>query len=255
MELFGSLVKIHRYPVTVIGKILPLSATGKLGRLAGELLAILVNRPLSQETLVCTGLFKDLYHFFKVSEIKPKKTSCVLQNFQPLAFLREGVFMSYPGLFTKIFFVFVIVAALTGCSEPVEDPVSLNGSWASEFDEYIIDLDGETLEYDGGYGFYYSGNILDINYFDTSRTAGIIFIEYKTKPIDFDTGKEPDGDYIGIYFRYLTSTAGAFASPAEIDKDGKYVTPAKESLEEAKKSFTKDNVGDYVSFWSVCRKQ
>jgi len=39
-------VKIHRYPVTVIGKILPLSATGKLGRLAGELLALLVRQTL-----------------------------------------------------------------------------------------------------------------------------------------------------------------------------------------------------------------
>jgi hypothetical protein len=167
--------------------------------------------------------------------------------------------------FAKFYHTKVVAALLlllafmfTGCSDNPNDndSVTLNGTWVSDFgDGYTININAETLEYDdGGYGIGFDGTILKINKFDNAGTAGIIFIEYVDKPIDFSTGTEPAGDFIGIYFRNLTSTTVQFASPVEEYEPEKYRTPAKNSLEEAENSFTVDSANNYVSFWGTYSK-
>jgi len=132
----------------------------------------------------------------------------------------------------------------------------LNGTWSTEYDSYSINTQNLILEYDdGGWGMGFTGNIVGIMLFNTSGTAGIVFIEYTAKPVDYSTEMEPDGDFIGIYFRNLSDTSGQFASPAEEYEKDKFRTPAKATLEEAKAAFTEDLLGDYISFWATYTKE
>jgi hypothetical protein len=123
----------------------------------------------------------------------------------------------------------------------------------SEFgDGYIININAGTLKYaDGGFGTGYDGTIEEIVKFNNSGTAGVILIKYINKPFYFDTEDQPAGNYIGIYFRRLTSSQGEFSTPYTEEDP----IPAKAGLEEAKASFTEDKTGDYISFWSVCVKK
>jgi len=169
----------------------------------------------------------------------------------------HGVTRSYAEVFAAIF---VFVFLVTGClKEPEPDPVdpglSLNGNWHSEYDAYIVNLINNTFEYDdGGWDFGFTGNIHEIVKFNNAGSAGIVFIEYTIKPIDWDTGIPPEGDFIGIYFRNLTTTTVEFAVPAE-NVSGDYITPAKTSLANAKAAFTEGTTGDYISYWGVYVKQ
>ena len=160
----------------------------------------------------------------------------------------------------SVFALFFMSAVLfIGCpTEEEEDSnPSLHGRWTASYgDAYIINLNSQTLEYDdGGWGTGFEGDILKIAKFDSKGTAGIIFIEYTAKPVDYDTAIEPAGDYIGIYFRNLTRATGQFAPPIEEYEAGKYKTPAKASLAETEASFNLDNMGNFVSFWVTYEKQ
>jgi hypothetical protein len=131
----------------------------------------------------------------------------------------------------------------------------INGAWKdnSGGDIYIINLSSKTLEYDdGGWDMGYKGNIKEIVYFNNKGTAGIIFIEYTKKPIDYGTGLPPGGNFIGIYFRNLTSKQGDFTTPSNYPTEP---IPATSTLQEAKNKFTEDTMGTYTAFWSVCVKQ
>ncbi|MDR2543783.1 MAG: hypothetical protein LBC80_10105 [Treponema sp.] len=164
-------------------------------------------------------------------------------------------------------FGFSLVLALmvfTGCT--LEEGTSLGGiwlggTWSTQYDRFIIDMEelelvNEYYDGDGGWDVAYSGDIIGISMFDPTATAGVIFIFYDQKPIDWDTQAPPAENIIGIYFRNLTSTTGQFASPVEEDDDENIVTPAKASLAEAKAAFTKDEMDDYIRFgWVTYQKQ
>ena len=133
---------------------------------------------------------------------------------------------------------------------------TLGGEWRAEHDGYIINISGNLLEYnDGGWGSGFDGTILEIRKFNRSGTVGIIFIEYNNKPVDFTTGVEPAGNFIGIYFRNLTAATGQFASPIEEFESDQFRTPAKVTLAEAKRTFTQGNTGNYVSYWGSYERQ
>jgi hypothetical protein len=156
-----------------------------------------------------------------------------------------------------VFIVLLAAFLFMGCSTESDNAGDLDGVWLSNYgDGFIIDLIDNTLAYDFGGGFIgYSGAIKEIIYFGGVKTAGVIFIEYTIKPVDYDTGTEPAGDFIGIYFRKLTGSTGEFASPVGTDGEGNYITPAKTSLEEAKTSFTEETAGDDVLYWVTYVKQ
>jgi hypothetical protein len=156
-------------------------------------------------------------------------------------------------LFLLLTFLFIGCSQNGSPSTNETGGVTLNGSWISEFDDgYIINLSASTLKYDdGGYGTGYDGTIVEIVKFNNSGTAGVILIKYINKPFYFATEDQPAGDYIGIYFRKLTSKQGEFSTPYTEEDP----IPAKTSFEEAKTSFTEDKTGDYISFWSVCIKK
>jgi len=166
--------------------------------------------------------------------------------------------------------IVVLVVALTGCQ--LEENISydgmwLGGTWSNEIggDSFIVDLETLQFEYDdGGWGMGYSGKIRGITTFNTNGTAGVIFIRYSEtgKPTDWDWSDfdNPipipiEGDYIGIYFRNLTNTTGQFAVPAEEYEDGKFRTPAKATLTEARAAFIEGVMSDYVSFWVTYTKE
>jgi hypothetical protein len=153
------------------------------------------------------------------------------------------------------FFILLAVILLAACQmddgNASSDNPSLNGTWISAYDGYIIDLKAKILEYDDGFGGGYDGNIIEIKMFNNNSTVGIIFIKYISKPYYYGTDNQPAGDYIGIYFRKLTDKQGEFAPPST-NEDW---IPAKSSLEEAKNTFTEGEMGSFVSFWSVCIKQ
>ena len=126
---------------------------------------------------------------------------------------------------------------------------TLAGTWVSTYDDaWTINLTENTLEYDdgGGYGLSFSGNIREIRKFKKDGTIGIIFIEYTGKPTDYATGAPPKGDFTGIYFRELTAATGQFASPVE-NKSGLTITAARDTLAAAKKAFTGDKMGNFVT--------
>jgi hypothetical protein len=174
------------------------------------------------------------------------------------------IFGLYPAESRSVAALFIVFTLLfVGCSldgkpaaQQQEETISvtLDGTWMSDFgDGFVVKLNAETFEYDdgGGFGAGYDGTIEEIVRFNNRGTAGVIFIKYVNKPIRWDTEEEPEGDYIGIYFRNLTTTQGSFAVPFTEEDP----IPAKASLEEAKNSFTEDKVGDYISYWAVYIKQ
>jgi hypothetical protein len=151
-----------------------------------------------------------------------------------------------------------------GCSEPDEssfdgiwlestwvDGTWLDGKWESTFDDsYTIDTRELTLKYDDGWDSGYSGNISGIMLFNNNGSAGVIIIEYTDKPYYFGTEDQPIGNYIGVYFRNLTKTQGEFTTAStEADR-----IPAKATLDEAKKTFTIDTVGNFTLFWGTYEK-
>jgi hypothetical protein len=158
-------------------------------------------------------------------------------------------------LCASIFLITMLAAAGCTLDNDNSGKISLDGIWLSDYgDGFIIDLIDNTLAYDFGGGYIgYSGNIKEIKNFNSSGTAGIIFIEYTIKPVDYNTSEEPAGNFIGIYFRNLTAASGQFASPSGPAPD--YITPAQVSLTEAKSSFTEGTMGDYISYWAAYVKQ
>ena len=151
-----------------------------------------------------------------------------------------------------------LTAVLAGCSNgtvgdddvnvPGTLPLIMVGKWVS-FDAYIITQVSPgvyTLEYDdnwGGapYGFGYKGNIRFVSNYDSK--SGIIIVEYIS-------GQEPSGDYtpgkdfLGIYYRELSSTSVEFANTAILVFPYGYVAAA--TLQEAIGKFTKGQMGNYV---------
>ena len=131
---------------------------------------------------------------------------------------------------------------------------TLAGTWATEYDKFIIDLDTQTIEYDdGGWGMGYSGIILEIRKFRENGSAGVILIEYITKPTDYATEAPPEGNFTGIYFKDVSGSTGQFSSPTEII-NGKVVTAARTSAADSKKTFSGDAAGSFVSIWSTYTK-
>jgi len=150
----------------------------------------------------------------------------------------------------------LLTGLLLGCEEPREENPSLDGTWASEFGEtFTIDLTAKTYSNpaDGEWGDYsLNGNIKEIITFNSSGTAGIIYIEITFKGDDFLT--DGIGNFTGVHFTNLTNTTVEFSNPS-VGEYPNSKTPTTSTLADAKNKFTVDKVGDYFGMGSACKKQ
>jgi hypothetical protein len=144
-------------------------------------------------------------------------------------------------LFTALLF--------TGCDSEPEEKTNIGfipkGEWADDFGSgYKITDSG--LEY---YTAYYSedypgettkGSIKEA--VDFSKNAGVLLIQITESTIDGINGK-----FIGVYYKDYTSSHVFLANAI----DESYALIVKNTLTEAKKTFTVDNVETHVSMWGT----
>jgi hypothetical protein len=122
---------------------------------------------------------------------------------------------------------------------------SLTGTWKdlreTAGDSYVIT--NTTISYDSPYGGAFSGTVTSIDYFDSS--SGVIIFRYTT-------GVPTTGRTFGaIYYKGLTATTMEMASAGRWESTPPYndITPVITSADQAKKEFTRDNTGNYVTMW------
>jgi len=138
-----------------------------------------------------------------------------------------------------------------GCGEEtkVENP-SLHGRWESTFYEvWIINLFNKTLESPSVYDMEYSGNILEIDFFNNNGTAGIIFINLtETGSLLATSGI---GTITGVHFVNLTDTTVEIS----LASNASYKTPVFPTVALAKQTLNVDSVLTYFAMTSACVRQ
>jgi len=161
-------------------------------------------------------------------------------------------------------FAFVALSLLltallfTGCGDgggtPTESRTSLDGTWKSEYDElFIINLTAKTYSNpaDGAWGDYsLNGNIKEIVTFNSSGSAGIIYIEITSKGNYFSTSGT--GNFTGVHFINLTDTTVEISTAADAIT---YKTPVYSTLADAKSALNENSVQMYFAMISACAKQ
>jgi len=161
-------------------------------------------------------------------------------------------FVALSFLFTALLF--------TGCQDGGGTPPpstgnnpSLDGTWKSEYGEvFIIDLTAMTYKNpaDGEWGDYsLNGDIKEIAKFNSSGSAGIIYIEITSKGNDFSTNGT--GNFTGVHFINLTNTTVEIAAAA----NETYATPVYSTLADAKSALNENSVQTYFAMTSACTKQ
>jgi hypothetical protein len=183
---------------------------------------------------------------------------------------RAGKFAGFGALLLALF----VAPLVTGCSNPSNsDDPTLVGKWVSSYGDYYV-ITGTTVIYNDNYegDMNYVGTIRKITYFNA--TSGVIIIEYtagnKPKYWDYDTSPPyaktgnpadsnnpwpPQGDFLGIYFKNLTSTSIEFANATDITQMGHDTSCEAITLEAAISKFTLDAVDDFVYLFGSYAKQ
>jgi len=158
----------------------------------------------------------------------------------------------------SVFSLFVVsclftVLLFSSCKQEADENYSLHGTWESEWGEvFIIDLTTKTYRNpaDGEWGDYsLNGNIKEIVTFNSSGTAGIIYIEITSKGNDLSTNGT--GNFTGVHFINLTDTTVEISAAV----DESYATPVRETLAQAKQLLNVDSVQTYFAMTSACVRQ
>jgi len=150
--------------------------------------------------------------------------------------------------------VFCLSAALlfTGC-KPEPDPVTKTtetgfipvGEWADDYGSGYK-ITASSLEY---YTAYYSeeypgenikGSIKDS--VDFSQNAGVLLVQITTSATPGQEGK-----FFGVYYKDYTASHVFLANAI----DETYAIIVKDTLAEAKNTFTVDNVDTHVTYWGT----
>ena len=138
--------------------------------------------------------------------------------------------------------VFCLSAGLlfTGCNTEPENentgsiPV---GEWADDYGgSYTITK--TSVKFDSGYGETFNSNIMEA--IDFSSDAGVLLVQITTSSTAGQTGK-----FIGVYYKGYTASHVFLANAV----DESYTIIVKNTLAEAKDTFTVDNVETHVTFW------
>jgi hypothetical protein len=127
---------------------------------------------------------------------------------------------------------------------------NLDGVWKaaniqSNPDYFIIDVSAETLSYNGGgsYRAYdYDGTIVYAE--KCNADSGFLVIQFNHRPVDYATHQPVTGNFIAIVYRELAKDKSVkIAIAADL---GGGPLPATETLDQAKKKFSKDTIGSYI---------
>jgi len=140
------------------------------------------------------------------------------------------------------FAVLLAMLLFAGCAEESE-PEIVNtdfipvGEWADAFGgSYTIT--STTVEFDDGYGGSFNGSLREA--VDFSSGAGVLLVQIFTSVPAGQTGK-----FIGVYYKDYTVSHVFLANAI----DGSYALILKNTLAEAKTTFTVDNVNTHVTYW------
>jgi len=113
------------------------------------------------------------------------------------------------------------------------------GEWKDDWGgSYNITL--SSLEHDDGFDITkFKGNIKEA--VDFSKDAGVLIVQIT----ESDTTPNGVSKYIGVYYKNYTKTHVFLANAV----DASYTLILKNTLAEAKNTFTVDNVNTHVTFW------
>jgi hypothetical protein len=145
------------------------------------------------------------------------------------------------------FVALLAILLLTGCPHPIADTkVNLNGNWtdnygggynitSSSLEYYMADSEWEGVVYPGT---RIKGSIKEINNF--SKDAGVIIVQIAESSKAGQAGK-----FFGVYYKDYTASHVFLANAI----DESYDDILKDTLADARNTFTVDNVGTHVTYW------
>jgi hypothetical protein len=174
---------------------------------------------------------------------------------------RRGIF-AQKALPLFLAFCFVLGSALfSGCSMGEDSSGNIIGTWVSNFDEKWVITPNSVTSYGYDGTIAYDGRIR--NSPDFAAPAGVIIIEYMTKPqyYDYDndynkTGPfDPPGDYYAIYWKSLTAASIELSNAWDVSDFNHTGAPETKTLSEAETKFTLDNAASYVGGYSTCERR
>jgi len=141
-----------------------------------------------------------------------------------------------------VVFCLSTVLLFTGCiTEPETEDTGFIplGEWADSFGgSYTIT--NTSVEFDSGYGETFKGGIKDA--VDFSKDAGVLLVQISTSATEGQVEK-----FIGVYYKGYNASHVFLANAI----DETYALILKDTLAEAKKTFTVDNVETHVTYWGT----
>jgi len=175
-----------------------------------------------------------------------REISDVLMSFIATVY---AVLMAYTRFFARKPFALVVLFCLstallfTGCKmepELVSDNAGFIpvGEWKSDYgDSYTIT--DTSVVYDDGFGYGdFTSTILRAS--DFSADSGVLIIKITSSSVGFTVDK-----FTCVYYKGYTASHVYLANPI----DGSYAPIEKNTLAEAKNTFTVDNVETHVTYW------
>ena len=138
-----------------------------------------------------------------------------------------------------VLFCLSTVLLFIGCNTEPENentgfiPV---GEWADSFGSSYT-ITNTSVAYDDGYGDFKS-TILSSS--DFSTDSGVLIIKITSSAGGYTVDK-----FTGVYYKGYTESHVYLANPI----DGSYAPIEKDTFDEAKKTFTVDNVETHVTYW------
>jgi len=173
----------------------------------------------------------------KVSGSNASKSLKASRNHNGFSSLRRhlarGVFALAVMLCLSTAFLF------TGCEEP--DPGTgfiPIGEWTDDYGSSYT-ITNTSVVYDDGFGYGdFTGTILGTSNF--SADSGVLIIKITSSNVGYTVDK-----FTGVYYKDYTASHVYLANPI----DESYAPIEKDTLAEAKNTFTVDNVGTHVTEW------
>jgi len=156
-----------------------------------------------------------------------------------------SLFRKISGVLMSLIAMFCLSTALlfTGCNtepDPVDTAFIPAGEWADSFGgSYTITNTGVTFDDGFGYGDF-TGTISGVS--DFSANSGVLIIKITSSTVGYTVDK-----FTGVYYKDYTASHVFLANAI----DESYAPIEKNTFDEAKNTFTVDNVGTHVTYWGT----